>query len=115
MADFQHLRNSALLLPGVDEGLHRGGPASRVAGKTFALWWAEGGRTILKLPTAHQQVLFEVRPETFQPCRVGVGTWSFVDLSRVEESELAELVVEAWTTVVPRRVSMALVRNEADA
>jgi hypothetical protein len=120
MADFQHLRDVALRLPNVEEGLHRGGPAFRVAGKTFALWWAEGGRTIMKLAAAHQQLLFEVRPEIFQPCRVGVGTWSFVDLSQVGESELSELVVEAWTTVVPRRVSrafggLARTRNEADA
>ena len=109
MADFQDLRDLALGLPNVDEGLHRGGPAFRVAGKTFALWWAEGRRTIMKLSAPHQQLLFEVRPETFEPCRVGVGTWSFVDLSRIETRELAELVVEAWRTVVPKRISRAYV------
>ncbi len=115
MADFQHLRDVALRLPGVAEGFHRGGPAFRVGGKTFALWWADGRRTIMKLPPVHQQLLFEVRPEAFQPCRVGVGTWSFVELSQVGESELGELVIEAWTTVVPRKVSKAFGGNKADA
>jgi hypothetical protein len=111
MADFQHLRDVALRLPEVDEGLHRGGPAFRAVGKTFALWWAEGGRTIMKLTAPHQQFLFEVRPEIFQPCRVGVGTWSFVELSLVDENELEELVIEAWSTVVPKRVSKAFARS----
>jgi len=107
MDKFQHLRDLAVRLPNVVEGLHRGGPSLSVAGKTFALWWAEGGRTIMKLAAARQQILFEVRPDVFQPCRVGVGTWSFVDLSQVEGSELLELIIEAWGTVVPRRVSNA--------
>jgi hypothetical protein len=87
MADFRQLRDMALRLPDVVEGVHRGGPAFRVSGKTFALWWAEGGRTIMKLSARHQPFLFEVRPEVFQPCRVG----------------------EAWSTVVPKRVSKAFV------
>jgi hypothetical protein len=103
MADFEHLRLAALALPDVEEGAHRGGPAFRVGGKTFALWWAQGGRTILKLRPEHQRFLFEVRPEAFEPCQVGVGVWSFVDLEQLEGEELGELVVEAWSTAVPKR------------
>jgi len=61
----------------------------------------------MKLSAPHQQFLFEVRPDIFQPCPVGVGMCSFVDLSQVEESELVELVVEAWSTVAPKRVIKA--------
>jgi len=107
MDKFQYLRDRAVRLPNVVEGVHRGGPFLSVAGKTFALWWGEGGRTIMKLAAAHQQLLFEVLPDVFQPCRAGMGTWSFVHPSQVEESELLELVIEAWGTVVPRRVSNA--------
>jgi hypothetical protein len=113
MADFRQLRDVALSLPGVDEGVHRGGPAFRVAGRTFALWWAEGGRTIMKLSAPHRELLFEIRPDVFQPCRVGVGTWRFVDLAKVEDNERPDLVIEAWSTVVPKRVSRALARAPA--
>jgi hypothetical protein len=115
MSNFQDLRDVALRLPGVEEGLHRGDPAFRAAGKTFALWWSEEARTIMKLSAPHQQLLFEVRPEIFQPCRVGVGTWSFVDLSLVEDKELEQLVIEAWSTVVPKRVSKAFGRSSASS
>jgi len=107
LLELSSLRDRAIRLPNVVEGVHRGGPSLSVGGKTFTLWWAEGGRTIMKLAAAHQQLLFEVLPDVFQPCRVGVGTWSFIDLSQVEESELLELVIDAWGTVVPRRVSNA--------
>jgi hypothetical protein len=102
VSTFVTLRTSALKLPEVEEGEHRGGPAFRVRGKTFALWWAEGARTIMKLQRDHQVFLFEVRPDVFQPCRVGVGTWSYVELALLEETEIESLVIEAWATVAPR-------------
>jgi hypothetical protein len=103
MATFDDLRAIALTLKGVEEGLHMGGPAFRVRGRKFALWWAKGGRTILKLDPAHQDLLFEVRPETFEPCPVGRARWSFVALERLDLDELKVLVTEAWGTVAPRR------------
>jgi hypothetical protein len=101
MSDFACLRRAALALPEVKEGEHRGGPAFRVRGRTFALWWAQGARTILKLDRNHQILLFEVRPETFEPCPVGTGVWSFVDLATLEDPEVGALTHEAWTTVAP--------------
>ncbi len=85
MASFERVRLKALQLPMVEEGDHRGGPAFKVGKKAFALWWAQGARTIMKLPKARQEFLFAVRPEVFQPCPVGVGVWSFVDLGAGEE------------------------------
>lgn len=105
MANFRTLRLQALKLPGVEEGTHMGGPAFRVRGKKFALWWQPERRTIMKLRPAHQVFLFEVRPEIFAPCRVGVGTWSYVDLSQLQNDEVKELVIEAWSTVAPKSVS----------
>jgi hypothetical protein len=108
MAMFDDLRAAALTLPGVYEDLHLGGPAFRVKGRKFALWWAQGGRTIMKLDPGRQTLRFEVRPEIFQPCPVGRATWSFVDLDPLDEVEIRALVVEAWSTVAPRREVRAL-------
>jgi hypothetical protein len=77
-----------------------------VGKKTFALHWR--GRTILKLDKAHQELLFEIRPETFEKCRVGTGYWSYVELDNLDEVELAALVREAWTSIVPKKVSRSL-------
>jgi hypothetical protein len=105
MAKFDVLRRAALNLPEVEEGLHKGGPAFRCRGRTFALWWAEGERTIMKLEPGHQTFLFEVRPEIFAACPVGVGVWSYVDLQPLNDEEIGALTKEAWLTVAPRRLS----------
>jgi hypothetical protein len=74
-----------------------------VGKKTFACHF--NGRTILKLDRGHQELLFEIRPGTFQKCRVGTGYWSYVDLAHLDEPELTALLLEGWTSIVPRKVS----------
>ena len=71
--------------------------------KTFACDF--GGRTILKLDKGHQELLFEIRPEVFSKCRVGTGYWSYVALDQLDEAELADLVLEAWASIVPKKIS----------
>ena len=71
--------------------------------KTFAL--AIDGRVILKLDKAHQELLFEIRPETFQKCPVATVYWSYVELDHLDDAELADLVREAWSQIVPKKVS----------
>ena len=75
--------------------------------KSFALHWND--RVVLKLDKDHQHLLFEVRPEMFQPCSVGTGVWSYVVLENLDDGELANLVVEAWTSIVPKKVSRPIV------
>jgi hypothetical protein len=74
-----------------------------VGKKTFAL--VIDGRTILKLDKAHQELLFEIRPETFQKCPVATVYWSYVELGHLDDAELADLVREAWSQIVPKKVS----------
>lgn len=71
--------------------------------KSFALQW--GGRPVLKLDKVHQEFLFAVRPDTFQKCPVATAYWSYVVLENLDEHELADLVREAWATIVPKKVS----------
>ena len=71
--------------------------------KTFAL--VIDGRVILKLDRGHQELLFEIRPGTFSKCPVATVYWSYVELSHLEEDELADLVREAWSQIVPKQVS----------
>jgi hypothetical protein len=83
--------------------IYKGYPWFNVGKKTFALHWNE--RVILKLDKSHQELLFEIRPETFQRCRVGTGYWSYVEIDHLDQDELAALVREAWSTIVPKKVS----------
>ena len=75
--------------------------------KSFALHWND--RVVLKLDKDHQHFLFDVRPKAFQPCSVGTGVWSYVVLENLDDGELANLVVEAWTSIVPKKVSRPIV------
>jgi hypothetical protein len=61
----------------------------------------------MKLSSAHQELLFEARPEVFRPMTAGALRWSFVDIDALDADEAAELVREAWTQIVPKKVSRA--------
>ena len=65
---------------------------------------------VLKLDKAHQELLFEIRPETFQKCPVGTSYWSYVALEDLELEELSDLVFEAWSSIVPKKVSRTVPR-----
>jgi hypothetical protein len=107
MATFAELRRFGLSLPGVREHLHMGQPSLRAHGKMFVLSWPPEKTTIMKLERHHQDMLFEVRPEIFTPCKVGTGRWSYVKISALDSAELRALVVEAWAQVVPKKISRA--------
>jgi len=103
VADFDDVRRIGLALPGAHEVIYRGDPWLNVGKKSFAL--NPGGRCILKLDKAHQELLFEIRPETFSKCPVATVWWSYVELSHLDQDELADLVRQAWAQVVPKQVS----------
>jgi len=81
----------------------RGQTFFQVGSKAFALGWE--GRTVLKLDKDHQVFLFEVRPDTFEKFRVGTAHWAYVELAHLDDAELRDLVREAWSMVVPKKVS----------
>jgi hypothetical protein len=93
----------SLALPGAHEVTYKGDPWFNVGRKTFALYPRD--RAILKLDRAHQELLFEIRPETFSKCKVGTSYWSYVELGHLDGDELAALVREAWSSIVPKKVS----------
>ncbi|MEW5687352.1 MAG: MmcQ/YjbR family DNA-binding protein [Pseudomonadota bacterium] len=108
MATLDDLRRLALALPGAHEITYRGDPWFNVGKKTFALAPSgpdADGRAILKLDRAHQELLFEARSDVFQPCKVATVHWAYVDLDALDGEELEDLVREAWTQVVPKRIS----------
>jgi len=61
----------------------------------------------MKLSSARQELLFEARPEVFSPMTAGALRWSFVEIEALEVDELGDLVREAWTQIVPKKVSKA--------
>jgi hypothetical protein len=82
---------------------YRGNPWFNVGKKTFAL--VLDGRVVLKLDRGRQELLFEIRPETFRKFPVATVHWSQVEIGDLDDAELVELVREAWAQVVPKKVS----------
>ena len=103
MASLDELRRAALALPGAEEVGYRGEAWFNVGRKTFAL--TSGERAILKLERGHQELLFEIRPETFRPVPVATVRWSSVAVADLDAEELRALLIEAWSQIVPKKVS----------
>lgn len=107
MATLADIRKAALALPGAREVEWYGAPGFNVGKKTFVCAWAREQRWIFKLPKPQQELLFEVRPDVFQPYRAGAMLWSYVAIEKLTRPEAATYVTEAWTTVVSKKVSRA--------
>ena len=98
-------------MPGAHEVTYKGNPWFNVGTKSFAL--AIDGRVILKLEKGHQELLFEIRPQTFSKCPVATVYWSYVELGHLDEAELEGLVLEAWTQIVPQKISRPFLADRA--
>jgi len=90
----------------VSETYFHGEPWLTVGSKGFVQMWR--GRVMMKLEKGHQELLFEVRREVFSPMVAGRLRWSWVAIEALEADEAAALVHEAWTQVVPKKVSRAV-------
>ena len=106
MATWADIRAAVLPLPGVEEVSWRDEPMFRVGTKGFVQ--TACGRVIMKLDRAHQELLFEARPEVFSPFAAGALRWSYVEIERLGAEEAGALAREAWTMVVPKKLSRAL-------
>ena len=111
MASLDDIRRVAMGLPGVVEGDMMGEVAFKVGRKGFVHAWRGG--IFMKLDKYRQEILFEARPEVFRPMVVGAMRWSWVKIETLDAAEMAELVCEAWTQIVPKKVSRAFVAAEA--
>lgn len=105
MATWDDVRAAAASLPGVEEEQWYGEPLFKVGKKSFAHTWR--GRVIMKLDRQHQELLFEARPQVFSPYVAGALRWSYVEIGALEPDEVGRLVHEAWSMVVPKKVSRA--------
>jgi hypothetical protein len=104
MATIDDVRRIALALPGAVELKDHGGNWFNVGKKTFVLYGFPSARWLFKLPKPRQELLFEARPDVFQPYRAGAMLWSYVDVAALESDEVESLVTDAWTEVAPKKV-----------
>jgi hypothetical protein len=106
MAD---LRTLALGFPETYEELTWGEhPTFRVRKKIFAILSADELSVRVKATKEAQDALVGSEPETFfVPSHVGRHGWVGVELDRVDQQELEELLEEAWRLTAPKKMVRA--------
>ena len=109
------IKRLALTLPGAREQGHRHGPWFVVGKKAFALYWDKEELWILKLPKHQVMMLIEVRPEVFSPMKSGSMLWIYVDVDKLDRAELRDYFTAAWRSVVAKKVSQQLQKEEDHA
>ncbi|GLY79792.1 MmcQ/YjbR family DNA-binding protein [Actinoallomurus iriomotensis] len=108
MASGEALRAIALALPEAHERETWGNATFRVREKIFVIMAADGTSASVKATKDEQTALLAEDPETFtHPAYVGRHGWVGVDVARVGEEHLRELVTEAWRLTAPKRVVRA--------
>jgi hypothetical protein len=98
----------ALRLPETEERETWGDITFRVRDKLFVITGQDFRTASVKSSKEEQAALIGADPETFEVAAyVGRYGWVRVDLSRVDRTELNELVTEAWRLTAPKRLVAA--------
>jgi len=96
-------RTLALSLPEAHEHSHFGRPDLRVRNRIFATL-PEDGRTVnLKTTPIGLDMLLRSDPTTYRDA--WGGRWVGVDLAKVPDGELRELLVEAYCLAAPKKLA----------
>ena len=102
------VRKLALAQPGASEKLSHGEPTFFVAKRVFVMvannHHSDGHTAIwIPAPTGAQAAMIAEAPEIyFKPPYVGVKGWVGVELPQIGDSELAELIRQAWQLTTPK-------------
>jgi hypothetical protein len=103
-------RRLSMALPEATEELTWGSDITfRVNGKIFAITGEGATGVSIKASVEDQAALVESDPETFQPSAyTGRFGWVTVQLARVSEPMLAQLLRAAWRRTAPKRLAATL-------
>ena len=108
MVTQDRVRQLALRLPEAAELPHFDRPSFRVRGKIFATMPPGPETMVVRLPADRRALLIEVEPAVFSLTPWTAGGWTRVDLGRIDDERLAELLEASWRGVVPKRLAATL-------
>ena len=95
----------ALSLPEAEERETWGEATFRVRDKIFLMMGSDGRRASLKASLDEQDELVSADPDTFSVSDyTGRFGWVTVELGRVDEEEMRDLLTEAWRRTAPKRL-----------
>jgi hypothetical protein len=108
MADgvtLDQVREMALALPSVEEGITSGTPTFRVRGRFLARVRPDGQSLVLRMGLAEREVLTRVRPAAYYVTEYHAESpLVVVRLAAVSREEFAEHLADAWRSVAPERL-----------
>ena len=103
----QRVRRLALSLPDTSEKLSHGEPTFFVRNKSFIMFannHHNDGHTAIWIPAppgAQAEMIAEAPEVYFKPPYVGVKGWVGVELSKIDNEDLAQLIRRAWQIIAP--------------
>jgi hypothetical protein len=107
---FDDVRRIAMALPEAEERVTWDVDITfRVRDKIFAMAGPDGSHVSIKASPDRQAELVDLDPETFTPSAyVGRFGWVTVDLARVDEPMLEDLLRDAWRRTAPKKLAATL-------
>jgi len=100
------VRQLALALPGVEEGTSYGTPAFRVRGRFLACLHDDGVTLVIRTDEAERTVRMLADAETFSVTPHYAGSQMLlVRLATVDPEDLRDLLVQAWRSLAPKRLT----------
>jgi hypothetical protein len=106
------VRQLALALPGMEEGLSYGTPAFRVGKKLLARMHQDGQTLVLKMDFLARDTLLQADPDVFFITDHYQGyPWILVRLASVRREQLRDLLDDAWRGAASKRLLAARQRG----
>ena len=111
MVSLEEIRSFALTLPRTTEALVRGRVKFRVGRIVYVALSRDETLMGFGFPREWRQSFVDSYPEKFMLPRPSDlrFNWMVVRLAAIDVAEMQELVLDAWTMVVPRRVAAGYV------
>jgi hypothetical protein len=88
MATLADIRRAALALPGRRRAAFPRRLLVQCRQEDVRRSTGPSARWIFKLPKPRQELLFEARPDVFQPYRAGAMVWSYVAIEELTQAEV---------------------------
>ena len=109
MVTIDEVRDLAVSLPRTEEALVREGVRFRVGRIVYLAFSRDETLMGFAFPKEEREALIASEPEKFMMPRRSEQryNWAVVRLAAIDDTEMRELVLDAWRAVVPKRVAAA--------